>query len=130
MRLGPKTWPNTYWDGLFLKLIQPQRSPGWEPHNKVGSQGPVKHLVIWAIFKIFVIFVISNCKTVYDFCYKKKRFQSEKNIFAMVNDLLQAIRCPLDYWMHQISFFNSNTPTTKPRKQNLGCLKNFTVPIF
>ena len=42
----------------------------------------------------------STCKTAYDFCYKKKRFQRKKRFFVYVNDLLQVIECPLDHEMH------------------------------
>ena len=59
-------------------------------------------------FQIFWGYLrISNYETV--IYYKKKRFQREKRFFVELNDLLQAIKCPFDYQMHQLSpFFYSN----------------------
>ena len=50
------------------------------------------------------------------FATRKTDFKGRKRFFIKLNDLLQAIKCPLDHQIHLIFlFFNFNT-LTKPRK--------------
>ena len=59
------------------------------------------------------------------FATRKTDFKGKKRFFVKLNDLLQAIKCPLDHQIHLIFlFFNFNT-LTKPRKQDIRGFKHF-----
>ena len=49
------------------------------------------------------------------FATRKTDFKGKKRFFVKMNDLLQAIKCPLDHQTYLFLFFNFNT-LTKPRK--------------
>ena len=58
----------------------------------------------------------SSRKIFHDSYYKKMFFVENKRFFDKPNDLLQAIRCPLDHQMHQ--YYRFLTQILSPNQEN------------